>query len=67
MIAALCPGARPLAFGHFGDGNVYYNISQPVGQDRAGFLARWEEVTCAVDALVLQFGGSFPPSTALGR
>ena len=38
---ALCPGARPLAFGHFGDGNVHYNITQPVGMDRQALPGMW--------------------------
>jgi FAD/FMN-containing dehydrogenase len=67
LIARLCPGARPLAFGHFGDGNVHYNISQPVGGDRAGFLARWDEVTGAVNTLVLQFGGSISAEHGIGQ
>jgi D-lactate dehydrogenase (cytochrome) len=67
LIARLCPGARPLAFGHFGDGNVHYNISQPIGGDRAGFLARWEEVTGAVNALVQQFGGSISAEHGIGQ
>jgi FAD/FMN-containing dehydrogenase len=67
LIARLCPGARPLAFGHFGDGNVHYNISQPIGGDRAGFLARWEEVTGAINALVLQFGGSISAEHGIGQ
>ena len=34
LVEQLCPGVRPLAFGHFGDGNVHYNITQPVGMAR---------------------------------
>ena len=28
-VERLCPGARPLPLGHFGDGNIHYNIAQP--------------------------------------
>ena len=28
-VARACPGARPVVFGHFGDGNVHYNVTQP--------------------------------------
>jgi FAD/FMN-containing dehydrogenase len=29
-VIKLIPGARPLPFGHLGDGNIHYNIAQPV-------------------------------------
>ena len=32
------PAARPLPFGHLGDGNIHYNIAQPVGADKAAYL-----------------------------
>ncbi|HVG51298.1 MAG TPA: FAD-binding oxidoreductase, partial [Xanthobacteraceae bacterium] len=40
----LIPGIRPVPFGHMGDGNIHYNISQPVGMDKDAFLSRWYEV-----------------------
>src|SRR5205085_4894698 len=43
-VEAMIPGCRPCPFGHLGDGNVHFNISQPVGADRAAFLAHWNEV-----------------------
>ena len=33
------PGARVVAFGHMGDGNIHFNVSQPVGADKAAFLS----------------------------
>jgi FAD/FMN-containing dehydrogenase len=66
-IARLCPGARPLAVGHFGDGNVHYNIAQPLGMARAEFLARWEEVARAVNDIVLQCGGSISAEHGIGQ
>ena len=30
-VAAMCPGARIVAFGHMGDGNFHYTVIQPVG------------------------------------
>ena len=46
------PGRRPLPFGHLGDGNIHFNISQPVGADKAAFLARWDEVNAVVHGVV---------------
>src|SRR5438270_1270668 len=36
-VEAMIPGCRPVPFGHLGDGNVHYNVSQPIGADRASF------------------------------
>ncbi len=35
-VEALVPGARPVPFGHLGDGNIHYNVTQPVGADKRG-------------------------------
>ena len=35
VVERVCPGARPVVFGHFGDGNVHYNVTQPPGMDKA--------------------------------
>src|SRR5579884_4367634 len=43
-VTKLIPGARPLPFGHLGDGNIHYNVNQPAGADKAAFLKRWDEV-----------------------
>ena len=51
-VARLIPGARPIPFGHLGDGNVHYNVSQPVGADKEAFLARWHEINDLVHAIV---------------
>src|ERR1700744_2329760 len=37
-VVKLIPGARPVPFGHLGDGNIHYNVSQPVGAKPADFL-----------------------------
>src|SRR5882757_6580909 len=40
----LIPGCRPMPFGHVGDGNIHYNITQPVGADKAEYLKRWDDM-----------------------
>ena len=65
-VAALLPGARQVPFGHLGDGNIHYNVSQPVGADRAEFLARWNEVNTAVFAVVKKFNGSISAEHGVG-
>lgn len=67
VVERVCPGARPVPFGHFGDGNVHYNVSQPVGADRAAFLAQWHKMSDAVHALVASLGGSISAEHGIGR
>lgn len=61
------PLARPVPFGHMGDGNIHYNVSQPVGADRAEFIARWAEVNAIVHGVVHEFGGSISAEHGIGR
>jgi FAD/FMN-containing dehydrogenase len=65
-IFAVCPGARPLAFGHFGDGNVHYNILQPLGMPTEAFLELWRPLQDAVNAAVLAFDGSISAEHGIG-
>ncbi|MBI1244320.1 MAG: FAD-binding protein [Alphaproteobacteria bacterium] len=64
---ALVPGCRVCAFGHAGDGNIHFNVSQPVGADRAGFLARWHDMNHAVHEIVASMGGSISAEHGIGR
>jgi hypothetical protein len=54
-------------FGHLGDGNIHYNISQPPGMDKARLPGRWEEVNAAVHEIVLDLGGSISAEHGIGR
>ena len=65
-VMKLIPGARPVPFGHLGDGNIHYNVSQPVGGDPAEFLARWHEVNAVVFDVVLRMGGSISAEHGIG-
>jgi FAD/FMN-containing dehydrogenase len=65
-VEKVVPGARPVPFGHAGDGNIHYNISQPVGADKAQFLARWDEVNAAVHGVVTKLGGSISAEHGIG-
>jgi hypothetical protein len=62
-----CPGARALAVGHFGDGNVDYNIAQPIDIPKAELLARWQELAHAVDEVALAFGCSISAEHGIGQ
>src|ERR1700739_1936628 len=65
-VVKLIPGARPVPFGHLGDGNIHYNVSQPIGGDGADFLARWHEVNAVVFEIVLRMGGSISAEHGIG-
>jgi D-lactate dehydrogenase (cytochrome) len=65
-VAALIPDARPLPFGHLGDGNIHYNVSQPDGADKEAFLKRWGEVNEVVFAVVKKYGGSISAEHGIG-
>ena len=62
----LIPGSRPVPFGHLGDGNIHYNVSQPVGADKEAFLARWYEVNAVVHDVVARLGGSISAEHGIG-
>ncbi len=66
-VAALIPGIRPIPFGHLGDGNIHFNLSQPEGADRAAYLARWDEVNRVVHDIVAEFSGSISAEHGIGR
>lgn len=67
QVERVCPGARPVPFGHFGDGNVHYNVSQPEGMDKAGFIALWGPMSRAVHGIVVGLGGSISAEHGIGR
>lgn len=61
------PGARPCAFGHAGDGNIHYNVTQPEGMDKAAYLARWHELNEVIHAIVADLNGSISAEHGIGR
>lgn len=65
-VVKLIPGARPVPFGHLGDGNLHYNVSQPIGADGAAFLGRSHDVNAVVFEIVLRMGGSISAEHGIG-
>jgi D-lactate dehydrogenase (cytochrome) len=65
-VVKLIPGARPFPFGHLGDGNIHYNVSQPVDGDKAAFMARWNDVHDVVHGIVARLGGSISAEHGIG-
>jgi FAD/FMN-containing dehydrogenase len=66
-VAEAVPGIRPVAFGHIGDGNVHYNMSQPEGADSAAFMSGWERVSHLVHDIAADLGGSISAEHGLGQ
>ncbi|MEO1746331.1 MAG: FAD-binding oxidoreductase [Pseudomonadota bacterium] len=67
LVEAWEPDARVCAFGHLGDGNLHYNISQPVGADKAAYLKRTPEITVPLHDLVARHGGSISAEHGIGQ
>ena len=59
-------GGRVVAFGHVGDGNIHFNLSQPEGADTEAFLAETDRVTGGIHALVAEMDGSFSAEHGIG-
>jgi len=66
-VQRLAPGARPVCFGHMGDGNLHYNVSQPAGGDGAAFQNLYRAMNDAVHAIVRDLGGSISAEHGIGR
>ncbi|HEY9079681.1 FAD-binding oxidoreductase [Magnetovibrio sp.] len=67
LVEKLIPGVRVVAFGHLGDGNIHFNLSQPENADKAEFLGHWHAVNEQVHDLVVSMGGSFSAEHGVGQ
>ena len=66
-VEAAMPGIRACAFGHIGDGNIHFNLSQPVAMDRATFMAAWEQLERIVSDIAADLDGSFSAEHGIGE
>ncbi len=66
-VEGVCPGARPVCFGHMGDGNLHYNISRPVGGGDEAFLALYRPMNKAVHDVVRALQGSISAEHGIGQ
>lgn len=68
VVEAAFPGARVLAFGHLGDGNVHFNVRPPAAADEAAWLAReGAAVSAVVHDLTVAAGGSISAEHGIGQ
>ncbi|TDI61649.1 MAG: FAD-binding oxidoreductase [Alphaproteobacteria bacterium] len=61
------PGIRPVPFGHIGDGNIHFNLTQPKGAATAPYLDQWEAINEIVHDIVARYDGSFSAEHGIGR
>ena len=66
-VEAMVPGCRPVPFGHLGDGNIHFNVSQPIGADKEAYLAHWAEMNHLVHGIVGRYHGSISAEHGIGR
>ncbi len=66
-VEAFEPGARVVAFGHLGDGNIHFNVSQPIGADKQAYLDRWDAMNEIVHGIVARLGGSYSAEHGVGQ
>jgi FAD/FMN-containing dehydrogenase len=59
--------ARVMCFGHMGDGNMHFNVTQPVGMDKQKFLDQWHDMSLVVFDVVLKHGGSISAEHGIGQ
>ena len=66
-VSRFMPGARFVTFGHLGDGNIHYNVSQPIAMDKQAFVDSWNAMNGVVFDVVLRLGGSISAEHGIGR
>lgn len=67
QIEKFIPDSRVVAFGHIGDGNIHFNISQPIKSKKEEFLKKWESVNKIVFDIVHDLNGSFSAEHGIGK
>ena len=63
----LAPEGDVISYGHAGDGNLHFNVSQKTGTDVKSFMARGPVLELALFDLVESLGGSISAEHGIGR
>ncbi len=66
-LAAIVPHAEIVAFGHVGDGNLHYSACDPSEPEQSALKLKAGEITAAVHASAMSFGGSISAEHGVGR
>jgi FAD/FMN-containing dehydrogenase len=67
IVSRLVPEGELVGYGHMGDGNLHFNVSQRPGAERAAFMAHAHELEHAIFDLVGSLGGSISAEHGIGR
>jgi FAD/FMN-containing dehydrogenase len=67
LLERIAPGARLVAYGHLGDGNLHFNLSEPEGGDGGALAGRADAIRRAVHDLVAAHGGSISAEHGIGQ
>jgi FAD/FMN-containing dehydrogenase len=66
-LEAQMEGIRVFPFGHVGDGNIHFNVSQPEAMAKDAFYEHWKSMNRVVHDLVMDMDGSFSAEHGIGR
>ncbi|MDH3239766.1 MAG: FAD-binding oxidoreductase [Alphaproteobacteria bacterium] len=66
-LEAQMDGIRVFPFGHVGDGNIHFNVSQPETMTKDAFYEHWKSMNRVVHDLVMDMDGSFSAEHGVGR
>jgi FAD/FMN-containing dehydrogenase len=61
-----CPGARIIAFGHMGDGNIHYDVLQPHDMTREAFAGVQDAIEIGVYDVIDRYQGSISAEHGVG-
>ncbi|HWX29385.1 MAG TPA: FAD-binding oxidoreductase [Steroidobacteraceae bacterium] len=67
LVHRLAPEGDVISYGHAGDGNLHFNVSQKPGADIKSFVARGPVLELAMFDLVESLGGSISAEHGIGR
>jgi FAD/FMN-containing dehydrogenase len=67
MFEAEMEGIRICAFGHAGDGNIHFNLSQPVGMDKQAYMDHKKQLNRLIYDLAVGMDGSFSAEHGIGQ
>ena len=67
LVSRLVPEGEVISYGHAGDGNLHFNVSQKSGADVTSFNARAAQLEHAIFDLVEGLGGSISAEHGIGR
>jgi len=65
-VTSALAGIRPCPFGHIGDGNIHYNLTQPINMRKVDFLSQSPEISRIVHDLVIEMEGSISAEHGIG-